>query len=272
MHRGTRKRWSLKDDPEVKLEREKLEKRARETMKEPELSKYLENMKRFEKRTAALEKEYQKRFEAKGTKPEEAAKEAEKKAHEQVEQTYQNMERLLKEGDAKIPMPDRTLLAQQSMEHYADTASISQGRHGSCFAASVESRTYTKDPAEATRLLADVATTGKYTSKGKPPVEVDMTKDEFSLKRQSDSLDVPRPDGRRDYASQLFQVTTGNVALQIENSRTVPKGRLRYEQHPRDTPRVQAEDNPGSGILGRFLFDRRIPLLRRGWILLLAHH
>jgi hypothetical protein len=223
----------LKEDPEVKAEREKLEKRARETMKEPELGKYLDNMKKFEERVPELQRQYQREFEAKGMSPEAAAKEAEKKAHEQVENTCKNMEKLLEKNDkAPVSDRDRAIIAQQAMEHAANPGSISQGSHGTCNAAVVETRTFTKDPAEATRLLADVATTGKYTTSGTPPVTVEI--DRKSLQKQGESNEVPpkkREDGHRDFASQVFQVTAVSVALERKNQSTTPPGQLKYEQH-----------------------------------------
>ncbi len=220
---------SIKNDPEVQKRHDELEKHAKATMKEPELGKFLDNMKKFEEREASMQREYQKEFESKGMKPEDAAKEAEKKTHEQIEKTYQNLDKLLAKNDkAPVSQADRVALAQQAMEHAADTKTISQGSYGTCYAAATETRTYAKDPAEATRLVADVATTGKYTSSGGVTVELDKN----SLKRQGDAKDPPpKGDNRRDFASQLFEVTAINVELEKKNQSTNPPGKLRYEQH-----------------------------------------
>lgn len=219
---------SIKNDPEVQKRHEELEKRAKATMKEPELGKFLDNMKKFEEREASMQRDYQKEFESKGMKPEEAAKEAEKKTHEQIEKTYQNLDRMLVKNDkAPVSQSDRVALAQQAMEHAADTKTISQGSYGTCYAAATETRTYAKDPAEATRLVADVATTGKYTSNGGVTVELDKK----SLKPQGDAKDPPpKGENRRDFASQLFEVTAINVELEKKNQSTNPPGKLRYEQ------------------------------------------
>ncbi len=226
---------SIKKDPEVQKRHDELEKHAKETMKEPELGKFLNNMNKFEEREASMQHQYQKELESKGMKPEEAAKEAEKKSHEQIEKSYENLDRLMAKNDkAPVNQADRVMLAQQAMEHAADTKTISQGSYGTCYAAATETRTYARDPAEATRLVADVATTGKYTSNGGVTVELDKN----SLKRQGDAKDPPpKGENSRDFASQLFEVTAINVELEKQNRSTNPPGKLRYEQR---------EPQPGS--------------------------
>jgi len=219
----------LTGDPEVKKEHAELERRARETMTEPELSQFLKNQDKFEGRLASLERQYQKEFEARGMSPEQAAKEAEHRATEQVEKTLQNMEKLLEKNDkAPVEEKDRILLAQQAMEHAADPKSICQGQYGTCGVASLETRTYTADPAEATRVVAEMATKGKYTGNGTPPVTVEL--DAESLKKQGQSNNVPHGDNERDYASQLFQVTAFNVVLEKQNQLTTPHGQIKYLQ------------------------------------------
>jgi len=222
----------LKDDPEVKEHHEKLVEAAKD-MKEPQKSEFLKNLDRFEARAAKTEESYKKQFEAQGMKPEDAEKAAEKKSQEQVEKSYENIERLLADNPgAPVNQADRILLAQEAMEHCADTTTVSQGNHETCYAASTETRVYAKDPAEATRMVADVATTGKYTTHGKNPVTIDYSKDQYSLQKQGEATEVPRKDGHRDFASQIFQVTAVNVALEQQNQLTQPPGKLRYEQHP----------------------------------------
>ncbi len=221
---------SIKHDPEITKEHADLEKRARETMKDPELKQFLDNMSKLEEREAAVQRQYEKEFLAKGMSPEQAHNEAEKKAHEQLEKTYQNLNKLLEKNDkAPVSQKDRVVLAQQAMQHAADPHSISQGGYNTCNAATVETRTFTKDPAEATRLITEVATTGQYTRPGKPTIKLDPQ----SLQRQGEAKEAPkdRQDGHRDFASQLFEVTAVNVELEKQNQSTNPPGHMRYEQH-----------------------------------------
>src|SRR5262249_23162791 len=111
----------LQGDQQVSKAHEALAERAKETMQEPALSQYLRDMNKFEGRAALLERDYQREFIAKGMSPEDAARESEKKAKEQIEKTYENMERLLAKNDkAPVSENDRILLAHQAMGHAAD--------------------------------------------------------------------------------------------------------------------------------------------------------
>ncbi len=231
-----------------------LESRVAEAIKDPkEQQEFLENMKKFEGNMAKMQEQYQKELEAKGMDPSEAAKEAERKAAEQIEKTYRNLDRLLEKNDsAPVNEKDRIILAEQCIRHAADPTTICQGNHGTCNATTVETRTFTKDPAEATRLVADVATTGHYTSNGTPPVTVDLTKDKYSLQKQGQSREVPpekRIDGHRDYASQLFQVTAINVFLEKQNRAETPPGQLRYEQRRAEPGDRRRPDDNGDCVV-----------------------
>jgi hypothetical protein len=62
---------SLRNDPEVKAQHDELVKHARETMKEPELGKFLDNMSKFEIREASMQRQYEKENVAKGMPAEE---------------------------------------------------------------------------------------------------------------------------------------------------------------------------------------------------------
>jgi len=223
----------LKEDPDVKGDYTKLHDRVEELAKagkisEQERKDFEDNMDKFEARSAKLQQQYVKEFEAQGMKPDDAEKAAEKKAHEQVEKSFQNIEKML-ENNANAPLneKDRILLAEQTMQHAADTTTVKQGNHGTCNVAVLESRTYTMDPAEATRMMADMATTGKYASHGTPPVTVELDKRSFEKDQQSN--EHPTKDGHRDYSSQLFQTTAVNIHYQLENAKTTPPGQLHYE-------------------------------------------
>jgi len=224
----------IRVNPAVKAEHEKLERSAEERITDPkERQEFLANMAKFETRTAERENEYRRQFEAQGRTADEAAKLAADKVQTEIVETFKHTERLL-ESNARAPVADgdRVYLAEQVIQHAADPYSIAQGCHGTCTVAAIETRTFTNDPAAASRLIADVATTGKYTTQGSPPLTV--TLDNESLKKHGESKELPpsiRDDGHRDYASQLFQVTAANIGLEKRNARMHPPGRLRYEQH-----------------------------------------
>ncbi len=143
------------------------------------------------------------------------------------------------------------------IKHAADPNTISQGDYGTCAAAVVESRTFTKDPASAYKLIAEVATTGQYTRPGKDPIVLDKE----SLKKQGNST-LPESDGKnnkRDFASQLFEVTAINVGLEQRNAMSNPPGHLHYEQHAKHADHVSNPEDEGERLYdkstGKFKTD-----------------
>lgn len=138
----------------------------------------------------------------------------------------------LKEGET----PWRVRVAEQIIHQAAEPFTISQGKMAVCTAASLEVREYYREPAAVARLVTDVLLTGNYkaTAGG---TNVDLTKcpdnlipdpfsKQFSVEKEVKGekiyvWDVPYLDAR-SFASQLFEVTAINLALQ-------PRG-FRYEQ------------------------------------------
>lgn len=165
-------------------------------------------------------------------------------APQEVARTYEQISRLLEAtGDGYTSASDRVVLAEQVMHQAAHPTAIDQGQHGTCTVASAESRIYTREPSEAVRLVADVATTGSYrTTDGRTTV----TLDPGSIHADAES-DRSRPrgaaecSGDRSYASQLFEVTAVNIGharrdyniIDREGHilRTIPAGQVHYEQH-----------------------------------------
>jgi hypothetical protein len=237
---------SIQKDPEIQAKHDELIKHAKETMTGPELTKFTNNLDKFEAREAGVQRQYEKEFEAKGMSPDKAAAEAEKKAHQQVKDTFDNVEKLVAHNPkAPVSDRDRATLAQEVMNHAASPESVSQGHYGTCTVASVESRTYDKDPAQASRVVSEVATTGQYNVPGHAPIKLDTQ----SLHKQGDSTHTPtgEKDNNRDYASQLFEVTAVNVMLQQKNESTTPHGQLRYEQHA--PQKGQTPDDSGERLM-----------------------
>jgi len=239
---------SIKHDPDVQAKHDEMAKRAKETMKDPELTKFLGNMDKLEEREAKVQQQYEKEYEAKGMSPDQAAKEAEKKAHSEIKDTYTNVEKLLEHNPkAKVNDKDRVELAEQVMKHAADPSTISQGDYGTCAAAVVESRTFTKDPASASKLITEVATTGQYTRPGKEPIVLDKE----SLKKQGNSTlkESDGKDNKRDFASQLFEVTAINVGLEQRNAMSNPPGHLKYEQHAKNADHITHPEDVGERLI-----------------------
>lgn len=138
----------------------------------------------------------------------------------------------LKEGET----PWRVRVAEQIIHQAAEPFTISQGKMAVCAAASLEVREYYREPAAVARLVTDVLLTGSYeaTAGG---TKVDLTKcpdnlipdpfsKQFSVEKEVKGepiyvWNLPYSDAR-SFASQLFEVTAINLALQ-------PRG-FRYEQ------------------------------------------
>jgi hypothetical protein len=221
----------IQDDPEAKSQREHLDKVADEKIKNPEeRKKFKEDMEALEKRGSEQKPPLS---------PEDIAK------------TYKEISKLMETKDSPdvpIKEADRVKLAEQVMRQAAHPQDISQGGYNTCNVTTVEVRTYTKNPAEAARMVADVATTGKYESNGKPPVVVQPDKE--SLKRHGESKQDSGADNTRTYASQVFQVT----AVNIEYSQRRAKGGddIRYEQHE---PKPAGPHNKPPADMGERLYN-----------------
>ncbi len=125
---------------------------------------------------------------------------------------YQELNRLT---EAKDPPPradlpgekDRMRLAKQVLDNATRPEGIFQGDHGTCGAAALESKLYTKNPSAAARMVAEVATTGKFTPLAPPdarPVEIHKSLVKADPEAQP-SLDGMQLDGARNYASEIFQ-------------------------------------------------------------------
>ncbi len=203
---------------DVRVERSKLEQLAETKIKDPEkLAKFHADMLRFEER---------------------AGKQDPPLSPKEIADTYKQEQRLMNAtGDSPLKEGDRIKLAEQVMSQAATPTSIDQGQHNSCSVATVESRTYTRSPAEAARLVTDVATTGKYTTPDGTVVNVDP-KDIPA--RDQEAQNNPPNDGDRSHASQIFQVTAVNSYYQTHGfdykdangvDHHVPPGKLKYEQN-----------------------------------------
>jgi len=144
---------------------------------------------------------------------------------------YREIERLLvAEGDKPLSAERRLQLAQQVMSQLATPTSIDQGYHNTCNVTAVEARTYTRHPALAAQLVADVALTGEYHAQDGTVVKVSPE----SLQPDREAQRNPPAYGERSFASQLFQVTAINIHWAKYNALWTPPSQLRYEQRTPD--------------------------------------
>ncbi|MBI4533724.1 MAG: hypothetical protein HY711_07230 [Candidatus Melainabacteria bacterium] len=173
---------------------------------------------------------------------------------EAIVKTYQEIVRIMEaKGNHPLEKQQRLNVAEQVMHHAAHPTSISQGSHNTCNVATVEVRTYSQHPEKAAKLVADMATTGKYTAPDGTKVSVP----EKSLRPHDEAVNNPPGDGQRDLASQIFEVT----AVNVHYAKVDPTGKLHYEQaepvkgaNPPDTgERMMMGDKPQKDSDGKFI-------------------
>jgi hypothetical protein len=147
-----------------------------------------------------------------------------------ISATYEQVGRLLNgSGSNPLTREQRLELAEQVMHQAANPSLISQGEYNTCNVTTIESRTYSKYPAAAAKLVADVALDGTYTSPNGLTVAY---KNNLADSREphGQALTNPPKNGERSYASQLFQVTGINLHYQML-AKSDPNGFFQYEQH-----------------------------------------
>ncbi len=209
---------------DVRVERAKVEALAEERIKDPiALAKFRADMLRFEER---------------------AAKQTPPLNPDEIKETYKQQEKLLTAtGDKPLTAGERVRLAEQVMSNCANPTSIDQGHHNTCGVATVESRMYTRSPAEAARVVADVATTGKYRTPSGTEVELDPG----SIKPcQDEARNNPPNDGERSHASQIFQVTAVNVHYQTHGMDYTDENGVKHHVPPGKLKYTQEETKPGT--------------------------
>jgi len=163
---------------------------------------------------------------------------------------YGELTRLMEAGDnANSPLKsdDRLKLAQEIMHKAADPTTIDQGLNGTCNVATVESRTFTRDPSLAAKVIVDVATTGEYTAPDGTKVKPDPGSIKPDIEVQNPGNYFKNP---RDHADQIFQVTAVNTVwqthdLQVHDATgkivTYPKGTVEYRETDPVTGQLNGE-------------------------------
>lgn len=206
----------ISNDSAVTVERTRLRELAEKSISDPgERKKFLDDMEKFEQR----------------------ARDRNLPASE-VSKTYHEISRLLETGQKQLaqekPYSDTVIsglatiqLAQQVISQAADPTTISQGRHNTCNVTTIESRTYSRTPSEAARLVADVALTGTYTTAKGRNIQIDSN----SIYADMEEATHPPTDGQRSHASRIFQVTAVNIAIDNKNAQSRKPSQIRYEQH-----------------------------------------
>jgi hypothetical protein len=189
---------------------------------------------------------------------------------DEVGRTHFQVVRLL-DTEADARGPDRTQrfrLADEIMSHAARPTEINQGEHSTCGVAATEVMMYSRHPAEAARLVTDIALTNRYeTTSGGTEVRIGSNLRRPRILRDGE-VETPSD---RDYASQIFQVTAVNVhyarhGLAVEGGH-LPPGEVVYTQSPFRMAGLAGDtgerliDGNGNAILDRQGHPVRSPML-----------
>ncbi len=150
---------------------------------------------------------------------------------EEIGKTYLQLARLLGDSNnAPCDQKERSLLARQIILNAANpTNNVNQGNHNSCTAAAVEVRTYSLYPGQAARVIADIGLTGEYKTASGKVVTLDsesrsMDKEAKDFADFDDCWKIGNFAGKRNYASQVFQITAVNAFWKTQG------GDIRYSQ------------------------------------------
>jgi hypothetical protein len=126
----------------------------------------------------------------------------------EIGQTYAQIERVLQaDGNEPLTPELRKEVVRDMIRNCAHPEFISQGSHNTCNVTTIEVRTYSLHPSKAAKLVADVATTGLYTTQDGIKVKIDAE----SMKPDSEAKSGDSLNGERAYATQLFNLAAVNV-------------------------------------------------------------
>lgn len=179
----------------------------------------------------------------------------------EINKTYKQIERLLNPpGGKSLPNSKQmTNLAADVMHHSANPRSIQQDLKNTCALAALEARMYTRHPSEAARMVADVATTGGYTT---TDGSTHVAMDKGSVATYPDFWRNKTPGQEyesRSHASQIFQVTASNLFIQTEGTERGNKYVIRekggqIEEGTIDSTGKMISDGPGTTVFdGKYL-------------------
>lgn len=149
----------------------------------------------------------------------------------EISAAYTEVSRLFGNNkEAPVSKQARLELAEQVLRNLAEPTTIDQGQHNTCNVTTIEIRLYTKEPAVATRVVADVALNGKLETADGLAVELDGR----NFSKDPEAQVNTRTDSKRSYAGQLFQLAAINSfwadhALDEEGNK-VEAGNVRYIQ------------------------------------------
>lgn len=129
----------------------------------------------------------------------------------EIKAFYEQCSRMLDKapifGSTEVPQEKRVVLAEQTILQAADPDLIRQGSHNTCNVSTLEYRLYSKHPASAAKMVADLARDGRWES-GNTKVNLTWHKESFLPEPGTSSLKLGDD---RSFASQIFQIGAVNV-------------------------------------------------------------
>jgi hypothetical protein len=146
---------------------------------------------------------------------------------QEVQATYESVDRLLTSRTGATYVKDRNVLAQQVMDIAADPDKAKTGRTSdTCGPAAIETLLYAKQPSVAANLITESALTGAYKTQDGTKVSADLI--------PSNESAHPEDPNNRLYASQIFQSVAMNAGLKSSGSNwsyNIEHGDLKPGQH-----------------------------------------
>ena len=122
---------------------------------------------------------------------------------------YKELTRLLEAPASAVEFRDRVQITEQIVRHAASPATVHQGHHNTCSAATAEQLLYRYEPASAAAFVSDLVVNGKYEWNSIRSV---MPGSIFHKDAES------RSSSDRDFASQIFQLGMLNVYWANQNT------------------------------------------------------
>ncbi|MCB9471056.1 MAG: FHA domain-containing protein [Candidatus Obscuribacterales bacterium] len=139
----------------------------------------------------------------------------------QIAESYHQIRRLLQADEGSmLNMTERQKLAEQTLYQMSHPEKVSQGSNNTCNVTTVEKRILQRHPEEFARLVADVATTGKYVTADGTLIDMSRVPGALEPDREARMLDILfrggsesdiHLDGRRSWASQMFETTAVGI-------------------------------------------------------------
>lgn len=207
-----------------KQEKQHLLEQAKMTMGATAYQEFTQNLEKFEKRAWPMSDNLIKQGFAENV--------AKDKTIAEFRDTYKEISRLLETPvnikESPVTGPERVKMANEIMANAADPTAIYQGQHNTCNVTTIETRTYTRTPSQAAKLVTDVALSGEYKAQDGTKVRLDQG----SLRPDHEAWLEKPVDGKRTFASQLFQVTAVNLYYQKHNPN------IHYEQGKPDASAI----------------------------------